>query len=307
MNAAAAERGTRHPAPARAGRVFFQARIGAALTAAAECLRAAGIENPRLAAELLLADVLGCRRLELPLRYAETLSAAQARRYDAWLRRAAAGEPLAYVLGTAQFLDLLLRVDRRALIPRPETEGLVETVLACEPLRARRPLQVADVGTGSGCIAIALARRWPHAEILATDASADALELARENAAHAGVAGRIRWRHADLLTGGEPGSLDAVVANLPYVPTSAWAELPRSVRDFEPRMALDGGPDGLRESRRLVRQALQILRKNGWLFLECAPDQAAALRREMMALGFTDVLIRQDLGGRDRVVLGRKP
>ncbi|MBN1269378.1 MAG: peptide chain release factor N(5)-glutamine methyltransferase [Kiritimatiellae bacterium] len=278
--------------------------VRAAVEAAVSQLAAQGLDQPRLAAELLIAGILDCPRLELPLHARDPLAPEQAQRLEAHVRRAAAMEPIQYILGTADFMGCILRADRRALVPRPETEFLVDCVLACEDLWKRPHPLVADVGTGSGCIAIALARNRPAALYVGIDLSQDALALARENAALAGVAHLVRWQKGDLLEAVAPGTLDAVVANLPYIPAADLAALPQNVRGFEPRAALDGGPDGLAVISRLVERAPKALKSGGWIFIECAPDQAARVKERLEANGFTRAEVRKDFAGRDRVVLG---
>jgi len=284
-----------------------QPLVSDVLAVAVRRLESAGIDEARLKAEWALGRALGCRRLELPLHAREAMPLSVESMFEGHVRRLAESEPLQYVLGDAEFMGLVLKTDRRALIPRPETELLVETVLAHPALWAsgRRPA-IADIGTGTGCIVLALASRRPGARYLARDLRPEALALARENAAALGLAGRIEFEEGDLLEGVPPGSLDAVIANAPYVPTAEWAELDRSVRDFEPRSALDGGKDGLDVIGRLVPQAFTSLRSGGIVFLEVGRGQADAVRRRLEADRFASVEVRKDLGGHDRVVCGAR-
>ncbi|MBU1693623.1 MAG: peptide chain release factor N(5)-glutamine methyltransferase [Verrucomicrobia bacterium] len=277
------------------------------LASAARRLEVAGIEEARLKAEWAMSRVLGCRRLELPLRSREPLVPPAFRSFEAAVQRLAIGEPLQYVLGDVEFMGLVLKTDPRALIPRPETELLVETVLACRPLwdRARAPF-LADVGTGTGCVVLALASRRPAARYLARDLNRPALDLARENAIRLGLALRIEWAEGDLLEGVPAASLDAVVSNAPYVPTAQWETLTRSIREFEPRTALDGGPDGLAVIRRLLPQTFTTLVTEGIVFLEIGDGQAGAVQSLMAECGFADIQARLDLSGRERVVFGAK-
>ncbi|MBP7828829.1 MAG: peptide chain release factor N(5)-glutamine methyltransferase [Kiritimatiellae bacterium] len=277
------------------------------LFSAARSLEAAGLDEARLKAEWALSRALGFPRLEWPLRFREAVPASALSAFESYVRRLAGREPLQYVLGDAEFMGLVLKTDRRALIPRPETEFLVETVLEYPPLWAanRRPV-VADVGTGTGCIALALASKRPGARCLARDSSPAALDLARENAAALGLEGRIEFEEGDLLEGVPPGSLDAVVSNPPYVPAGDWAGLDRSVRDFEPRGALDGGADGLAVIRRLLPQAFTSLKERGIVALEIGEGQAERVRRLMKDAGFVAGEIRRDFSDRDRVALGIK-
>lgn len=276
------------------------------LQAAAEYLGGKGVEHPRLVTEQLMGHVLGCPRLQLYLRFESLLDDRQLETLRAGVRRLASREPLQYVLGETDFMGHRFRVDRRALIPRPETEILVESVLRSDSVWASESPLVADVGTGSGCIAVSLAIAHPEARIVGLDASADALALALENARAHGVEARIDFRGADLLTGVPDDSLDAIVANLPYIPTSECERLPPHIRDHEPRSALDGGEDGLILVRRLVESALPALKDGGLIFLETGCDQARATADLMQTRGYHGTEIRRDLAGLDRVVLGRK-
>ena len=273
---------------------------------AAAALDGAGLDEAQLKAEWLVAHAADCRRLELALRQDETAGPDAEQVIRAGIARLLEREPLQYVLGTADFMGHLLRVDRRVLIPRPETEQLVEMVLTDPELqRVVRP-RVADVGTGSGCIAIALAADRPDADLVAIDSSQDALDLARENARRIGVESRIEFRRGDLLGGVEKGSLDAVVSNPPYVTTQEWQRLDPEVRLFEPGQALDGGVDGLDVIRRLVTQAVETLRAGGRLFVEIGEGQGAAAKALTEAAGFMDVGVRRDLSGQDRMLFARK-
>lgn len=277
------------------------------LQSATDYLAAKGVENPRLVMEQWMSHVLKCPRLQLYLRFETLLPEAQLEPLRAGVRRLAAGEPLQYVVGDTEFMGHRFVTDRRALIPRPDTERLVEVVLAEEGLWARPSPVVADVGTGSGCVIVTLALARPGARYVAVDASDDALALARQNAEAAGAAPSLAFRRGDLLEGLAPRSLDAVVANLPYIPTDACAALPRHIRDHEPLSALDGGPDGLTLIRRLVAQAAVALVPGGALFLEIGFDQAPAVVECLTKHGFEGARVHQDLGGRDRVVRAVTP
>ncbi len=268
-------------------------------------LRAAGISEAEAIAEWAAADLLGCRRLELRARGAQPLSLAQRKRGAALRRALLAGVPLQYALGTAEFHGRIFAADPRALIPRPETEELVERALNAAELWSLPRPRAADVGTGSGVIAVTLALERPRARIFATDRSAEALKLARENARRHGVEERIAWRLGDLLEGFSEAALDAVVGNLPYVPTDEIARLEPRVRDHEPRTALDGGADGLRLLERLIEQAPRVLARPGWIFLEIGENQGAAVAALLARGGFRDVRIARDLAGRNRFALAR--
>jgi len=227
--------------------------VGEALRAAVDGLRAAGVESPRLDAELLLAEAAGLERARLIAAPEAELEPAAARRFGELVRRRLRREPVSQILGRKGFRRLELAVDRRVLTPRPETELLVEVALE------RRPRRALDVGTGSGAIALALADELPSCEVVATDASAAALEVARANAARLGLAERVRFFVGTLpgeAGGGGEGSdgeaFDLVLANLPYVPEPEWERLPPEVREWEPREALVAGADGLDAYRALL-------------------------------------------------------
>ena len=278
--------------------------LGDVLKAATDYLAGKGVDQPRLAAEHLASRLLNCRRLELYLKHDQPLSDKLLDAMRRGAKRVAAGEPVQYVIGQWDFMGRTFTTDRRALIPRPETEGLVEKVLACAPLWARPKPAVADIGTGSGCIAITLALEKPHGLYIAVDVSDDALSLARENAARYGLDKAIAFANAelpDLIDGGE---LDALVANLPYIATSEWEKLPAHIRDHEPRAALDGGPTGLTVIEAVAQDASMALKPGGFIFLEIGFDQGEAVRNLLQGVGFEDVQVHPDLAGKDRVVTG---
>ncbi|MEO6786009.1 MAG: peptide chain release factor N(5)-glutamine methyltransferase, partial [Chthoniobacteraceae bacterium] len=218
------------------------------------------------------------------------------------VRRRAQREPLQHLLGTVEFLGLTLKSDARALIPRPETEQLcgmlVEQAKAADCIW--KSGQVADVGTGSGCIALAIANALPEAKVAGFDSSDDALTLARENAERTGLAARVAFAKGDLLSAAE-GPLDLVIANLPYIPTAELAVLQPEVRR-DPPAALDGGADGLAIIRRLLPQAAEKMRSDGVLALEIGFDQAAVLAAELSTLGWRDTKIMKDHQGCDRFI-----
>lgn len=288
------------------------ASVGDALRAAAQRLRASGSRSPRLDAELLLAASLGVTRSELFRRPERTLTEAEAERFDGCLRRREAHEPVAYIRGVRAFRTIELEVTRDVLIPRPETETLVEVALetlAAAPASgaSHEPL-VLDVGTGSGCVALALAAENPYVHVVATDISDDALGVARRNAARLGLEGRVDFAASDLLAGlpaGQP--FDLIVSNPPYISAADYAGLEANVRDYEPRLALLAGADGLDVYRRLVPEAAGRLRRGGTLALEVGRGQAAAVRELIAAAGsFALARERADLGGIARVVWARR-
>ncbi len=290
--------------------VAAMATIRELASAAIERLRAAGSDTPRLDAELLLARAVGIDRVGVIAHPDAPVGPEAAARFTADVDRRATGEPVAYIRGIKEFHGIALAVDVRALIPRPETELLVD--LAEREVLVRladgsRAVRVADVGTGSGAIALALAaslrrrRALKGIEILATDRSPDALELAKENAAAQGLLDAIRFVEADLLPR-DLGAVDLVLANLPYIPSGVVDGLGGSVR-FEPREALDGGPDGLAVIRRLLAQLAGALMPGGVAFLEIGADQAET---GPAAVAGIDPPMRStilpDLAGRPRVM-----
>lgn len=258
----------------------------------------AGVPEPRTDAELLVAHVLGVCRSTLATMIRCELDDAKRMRLRSMVDRRRTREPLQYVLGEWGFRNLVLAVDRRALIPRPETEMVVERALAhIEDLETPRVL---DVGTGSGAIALALADEHPGARVVALDVSPEALSLARENLKRTGLGDRVELRRGDLVDGVR-GPFDLVVSNPPYVRADELSGLQPEVRDWEPRVALVG--EGLAEA--IAAGARRILRPGGALVLEVAENSAGRVASELERLAYEDVGITLDLAGRDRVVEGR--
>lgn len=277
------------------------------LQAGAGYLASKGVETPRLVMEQWMAQVLGCPRLQLYLKFDTVIPEERLVPLREGIKRLGLGEPLQYVVGETEFMGYRFRSDRRALIPRPDTECLVKAVLECAPLWSRPTPRVVEIGTGSGCVITSLALARPGVSFGAIDIQPAALELAAENAALHGVADRVTFRQGDLLLSIPPGSLDAVVANLPYIPSDECDRLPRHIRDHEPRSALDGGPDGLDLIRLLATQAKGVLRPGGWIFLEIGFDQGVQVAGILSACGFVDSGMIQDTGHRDRVVRAVSP
>lgn len=261
-----------------------------------------GIDSPRLDAELLLADTLRLDRVGLYLNFERPLQADELTVYREKVRRRAGREPLAYILGETEFWSLPFTVTPAVLIPRPDTELLVEEALK----RLTGAARVLDVGTGSGALAITLAHERPECRSVAIDVSAAALAVAAENARKNGVAERIEFCHADLAALPD-GPFDLIVANPPYIPRDDLATLMPEVRDFEPRLALDGGHDGLDAYRALARQAGAVLAPEGWLLAEVGIGQASVVQELFAGAGLTELLVSRDLAGIERVVGGRKP
>lgn len=237
-------------------------------------LRGRGADSPRLDAEVLLAHVLGCQRIELYTRFDEAPAEEPRAAFRELVRRRGQGEPVAYLTGSREFFSLSFRVTPDVLVPRPETESLVVRGLdLCRHLEAPR---IADVGTGSGAIAVALARHLPKATITAIDISAAAAAIARENAEAHGVADRVQVLEGDLLEGLPEGeTFDLIISNPPYICEDEFAGLPRDVRDFEPRGALVAGPRGVEPLERLVAMTENRLEPGGWLLVEIGPPEAS--------------------------------
>lgn len=286
-----------------------------ALASASEALAAAGVDSPRLDAELLLGEATGWDRALLAAEPDAGISPAAARRFGETVRRRLRREPIAYILGRKGFRQIELAVDRRVLIPRPETELLVE--LAVE----LRPARVLDVGTGSGAIALAIAAELPECEVVATDTSPAALEIARVNAKRLGLTKRVRFVEGMLPDSGEgwvgeggADAFDLVVANLPYVAESEWAGLEPEVTEWEPREALLAGSEGLDAIRALLAECVRPLsrmgrqRTNGvgCLALEVGISQAPAVNELLLEAGFGAVEVRPDLAGILRLVWGHR-
>ena len=261
-------------------------------------------EEAELDAELLLRHCVGLDRSGIYRRLAEQMSDEQERRYGAVVGRRLVHEPTAYILGHKEFFGLDFEVTLAAIIPRPETELLVELAINFARLRtAGPPPAIADIGTGCGAIAVSIAHTLPDVHVIATDVSADALALAGRNAERHGVSDRIDFRCGDLLAPLDAPA-DLLVANLPYVRTGDWLALPPEIRDHEPRAALDGGNDGLRVIERLLQQAPACLRTSGALLAEIGDeqgDEASAMAQEVFTNAAIEV--RPDLSGRDRVLV----
>ncbi len=263
-----------------------------------------GVDSPRLAAEVLLAHALHCDRVALYMDFQRPLDKDELARYRALVERRAAGEPTQYVVGEREFFGRPFFVDRRVLIPRPETELVVEECLrAMEPGKAVRVL---DLCTGSGCIAVTLAAERPEAAVTAVDISPDALEVARRNAERHGVMARIDLRQGDLYEPVGDRAFDVVCANPPYVATASVASLQREIREHEPNVALDGGSDGLDFLRRIVAGAPAHLSPGGLLAVEIAEGQGPEVVALASAAGLSGAVVHRDYAGHDRVVTARQ-
>lgn len=264
-----------------------------------------GLESPRLDAEVLIADALGLPRVMLYAHFDRLLVEDELAKIRERVRRRGNREPVAYITRTREFWSLPLEVDTNVLIPRPDTETLVEVAL--ELAKASGAKQLADVGTGSGCIALALAKELPEATLTAFDVSAAALGVAARNAERHGVSDRVRFVESDLLQGASELRFDLVAANLPYISEAEHASLASDVKDHEPRLALVGGADGLDPIRRLIEQAPEHLRPGAAIVLEAGATQLGAVVQLLEARGFRDVAVKKDYGDLDRVAFATWP
>ena len=265
----------------------------------ADFFAAKGIESPRLNAELLAGHALGLARMQLYLQFERTLSDAEAEKIRSLVRRRGQREPLQYLIGHVEFSGLTLKVDRRALIPRPETEFLVETIIG---RRADSPPgSILDLGTGTGAIALALARKWPEASVAAVDSSGEALDLARENAAAAGLEGRVSFLKSDWFAAIESGArFELIIANPPYLSAAELAVCAPELREHEPAAALVAGEDGIADIRAILRTAQAHLAPGGLLALETGMDQHARLSPIAAEYGWRHAESLPDLSGRPR-------
>jgi len=279
------------------------------LNKAVDRLRSEGIDRPRTNAELLLGAVLHAKKIDLYLGRDRVLTPQQTDRFNEFIRERVSGRPLQYIVGSTEFFGLEFQVNESVLIPRPETETLVETVI--ELLKDRPEPKIIDLGTGSGAIAISLAKNVSGSSVFATDISPDALKVAEQNARMNKVADQIDFLCGDLF---EPlkdrkleGVVDCVASNPPYVSQEEFERLPEEVRDYEPVVALKTGEEGMSFHSKIIGNSLDFVRQNGILIMEVGLGQAAQVagligdRKE-----FKDAEIKKDLGGIERVVLARK-
>ena len=273
--------------------------VGEVLRRATEYLAGKGVESPRLDSEHLLGKALGLTRVQLYMEHDRPLSEAERDAFRELVRRRGEREPLAYVLGEWGFRRLTLKTDARALVPRPETEVLVERCLAL--LDGSEAPAVLDVGTGTGAIALAIADEHPGARVRALDVSAGALALARENLELTGL--DVELVEGDLAGGLGNAEYDLVVSNPPYVTEAEWATLQPEVRDWEPRLATVGED----HTDEIAEHARDALRPGGHLVLEVADPRAGDVAELLERCGYEDVLVTEDLAGRDRIVEGRRP
>jgi release factor glutamine methyltransferase len=281
--------------------------LAAILKAGTDFLARKGVESPALACELLASRLLRRPRLELNLHAQDILPDRMVEAMRRGVMRVGGGEPVQYVIGQWDFRGHTVKVDRRALIPRPETEQLVEAILACAPLWQHPHPAVLDVGTGSGCIAISLALERPAGRYIGFDVSEEALSLARENAEALGVADNLVLVGGELSDLVEPETMDAVVSNPPYIATPDCERLPPHIRNHEPMLALDGGPDGLQIIEPVATDAAMVLKPGGHIFMEIGADQGGRVIELLNNIGFAEVHVTKDLAGKDRIATGRLP
>jgi release factor glutamine methyltransferase len=273
--------------------------VAVLLAEEARRLAGAGIGEARREAMRIWSGVTGQSHGAAFLSSDCAASAADAERFRSAVDRRIAGEPLAYAVGSTGFRTLTLRTDARALIPRPETEGLVELVLARAPSG-----RIADIGTGSGCIALSLRAEGRYDVVTGIDRSSDALALAAENVRSCRL--EVALVQGDLAAALGPGSLDAIVSNPPYLTADEYAGLEPAVRDWEPELALPSGADGLDATHRLLDDGHRVLRAGGWIALEVDCRRAATVAERAVRLGWTDVSVARDLFGRERYLLARR-
>ena len=265
----------------------------------------AGITSARLEAQILLAHVLGCSRVQLYTGFDKPLGDAELAGYRALIKRRLAGEPVSYLVGETEFWGLPFHVEPSVLVPRPDTETVIEVVRVARPDRAS-PCRILDLCTGSGVIAVSLAREYPAAQVVATEVSSAAAALARRNAARNGVAERVDVRDGDLFAPVRGERFDVIAANPPYIASAVIPTLAAEVRR-EPQIALDGGPDGLVFYDRIAGEAREYLARGGAIVVEHGCDQADAVRARLAAAGFTAVTLVHDLARNPRVTWAIAP
>ena len=281
-------------------------QVGELLATTATFLGDKGAQSPRLDAEILLATVLKVPRVKLYINFEQEVNAEDLSAYRDLVRRRAKLEPVAYILGEKEFYGLPIKVGPEVLIPRPATEHLIDAVLReakNAPFAGLAPLAIADIGTGSGAISLALAKNLPQAAITAVDISPSALALAQKNAESLGLLAQIEFLAGDLLAPLADRKFHFICANLPYIPSSEMAGLMPDVGQHEPHLALDGGPQGLTLIARLLNEATSHLHDNGLIFLEIWPDSLAELEAAALPLGFLRQEIIMDLEGHCRLVI----
>lgn len=270
-------------------------------------LKTHSVPQSALDAELLLMNVLSVDRIYLFSHSEKAIGPEEQRAYEVLLQKRAKGIPLQYLTGVQEFMGMPFEVNAHVLIPRADTEVLVETVLwyiSKEDMRV-----FLDIGTGTGCIPISIVRYEPQTRFIAIDISKEALSIARKNAEENGVQDRVGWLHSDVFTQlprEVEGQIDGIVSNPPYIPTGDIKDLMREVKEHEPNLALDGGEDGLRFYRNIIQKGKIYLRPGGRIFFEIGYNQASQVSRLFEQEGYRDIQIKKDLAGLDRVVFARK-
>ncbi len=295
--------------PARTDQLWTTRRL---LTWMTDAFTRAELDSPRLCAELLVSHVIGCERLQLYMDVDRPATALERESLRELTGRALKNEPIQYLVGEAWFFSLPFHADKRGLIPRPSSETIVETVL--QQARARPALKrglIADICTGSGCLAISLLKNLPEARAIATDISPEALELARLNASRHGVLDRLELLEGDLLTPlrarAAPEGFHCLVANPPYIPDTEWVDVPANVKDYEPEGALRGGADGLCFVKPLLNEAPEFLVEDGLMVIEVASSTAPdVLELARAQVNIAEPRIEADLEGHDRVLVAMK-
>lgn len=277
-----------------------------AINLSAKYLEKKGIDSPRINAELLLANIIGCKRLDLYLAFDRPLVETELNNYRELIKRRAAFEPLQYIIGTIEFYGLELKVNPSVLIPRPETELLVEAIIKKSSNVMK--LDILEIGCGSGNIAISLAYHLKQAKIFTTDISNEALKLAKENSALFGVTERINFINHNILTTdlNEFPLFDVIVSNPPYVAIEGYSSLQKEIRHFEPRIAVTDGSDGLTFFRAISEKAFTQLKTNGLLFFEMAEGQHTHVKSIMMNNNFTNIEVWKDYQNTERIISGEK-
>ena len=275
-----------------------------AWTGARKRLEAAGIDSPAIDARLLLEVAADVSRIHIVTEPHRELTEAQAATFEDYLSRRERREPVSHIIGKKGFWKIMLGVNAHVLTPRPDTEVIVDLVLAAYP--EHQHFTLLDLGIGSGAIALAILAERPHAKALGIDISDEALAVARDNAANLGLAGQLALLRGDWTSGLGDGTFDLVVSNPPYIASAEIETLDPEVKDYDPRLALDGGADGLDAYRILAGEALRVLKADGLLAFEIGHTQAAEVSAILKAAGAEDIRVHRDLAQRDRVVTAAK-
>ncbi|MGB3975212.1 MAG: peptide chain release factor N(5)-glutamine methyltransferase [bacterium] len=279
------------------------------ITWTAEWFKNFDIATPRLDAEILLSHTINCTRLDLYLDPDKPVTDTERAAFRSHIKRRANREPIAYIIGSKEFWGRNFSVDPRVLIPRPETETLIEAALSKIPEKA--PWLVADLGTGSGCIAITIALEKPDVKVIASDISAGSIEVAKMNAFNLGASDRIMWRQGSWCTVFnsliQPKSLDLLLTNPPYIASGELLELQPEISKYEPDIALDGGKDGLQAYKELVQEAVFWLKSGSWIIMEIGYRQGEDIKGILKEASFVSIEIIKDASGKDRVISAMKP